>query len=1181
MHRFRSWGLDVSEGRTNRNRGLSAEGISPPSLALDFTSGVLDPRIDFQSTSPASYISRPFNQNLLTQSQNIVTGLTPNIWSAVGSTLTGSSGASPEGTNNASLLKEDSTNGRHDIFGDSTLGGAFAFGALTATYSVYIKASGRTWVKLSLGGSGVFVGAYFDLTNVSVGTIDSGFTAQISDVGNGWRRCAITTTAAAGTVFPRIRLASADGTDSYQGDGASGVLVWGAQLTEGSLLTPYIPTTTAAITEGQLEYSKPWNMVLHSQGFDSLTSWVNTIAGTGVNPTRNANNAVAPDGTTTADTITFNSGSTTGSGNYSLLTQTITTAILNSIHTGCIWLRGTVGGEQIVIRLNGNDAYILATLTTAWQKFTVSTNYTSGSLAFQFGIRPRIDLAPVMNTTATVEVWGAQLNEGTEALPYRSTTTAVLYQPRFQVNPETRRPEGLLLEITSQNLLLRSAEVRTSPWSVTSLTTQGPSITAPDGTVSGVEVVGANGVAGGNAYTLQIVTASPTTNYAYSVFLKPKGTARNTRLNIVSKLSGVDTGSSFIGEFNHTTLTASLIQSGAYTNTTVTSYPVGNGWYRVILTGTTQANIDGLRVAVYSHQAGDGVNGVYVWGAQLEPSRIYARSYIPTTTTAVSYATDIAQINDPWFSALVNQQQGTLYTEQTVTTLTGGASCAAEFFKNGTSFMSIGIGVGGSTANIARWWIRNDNINQVVLTRTITPAPQIGSIVRCIGTYSNSGCFFTMDGATNISSDTDTNILPTPTTILRFTNGVNTRAVRRVAYWPTQLPNDLLPKLTTASGGLFPEASQALFNPLVSVDFTTGSLDPMFTFTRASSATIINSSGLVETVGNDIPQFDYDPTTNECIGLNIETQSTNLIGYSQELYNWLDYDVDYSTTTTSPSGGSAQIIKNTNTGGEGVLEYDDFFPTSIARVFSFWAKRITGTGVFKVSVAPSGASFTTIPVTSTWQRYSVTYTGTAQPSFALEEFNDSVAVWGVQLEERSTMTSYIPTLGASAVTRVASTCIATGDQVSSWFNLNQSTFVVRGKKRDAARKPLIALGSSITSAPTDESIELGIGFGSRLSINSLSRDNYTQSSLSIGAAATNELGIAFSLIENGASSNIVIDSLTTGIITPSFTPFVNTLLIGSNYSGSINANRYDGHIKSFEYYEENLTTSQLQSLLGV
>ncbi len=57
MHRFRSWTLDPPEWRTQRNRLLPAEGGDGSTLSLDFTGGVLDPRLSFTRTTNATFIN--------------------------------------------------------------------------------------------------------------------------------------------------------------------------------------------------------------------------------------------------------------------------------------------------------------------------------------------------------------------------------------------------------------------------------------------------------------------------------------------------------------------------------------------------------------------------------------------------------------------------------------------------------------------------------------------------------------------------------------------------------------------------------------------------------------------------------------------------------------------------------------------------------------------------------------------------------------------------------------------------------------------------------------------------------------------------------------------------------------------------------------------------------------------
>ena len=71
----------------------------------------------------------------------------------------------------------------------------------------------------------------------------------------------------------------------------------------------------------------------------------------------------------------------------------------------------------------------------------------------------------------------------------------------------------------------------------------------------------------------------------------------------------------------------------------------------------------------------------------------------------------------------------------------------------------------------------------------------------------------------------------------------------------------------------------------LSLDFTAmRSLDSRFTFTRSSTtATFVNSSGLIATAGTDVPRFDYNPTTLAPLGLLIEGTATNLAYRSNTL----------------------------------------------------------------------------------------------------------------------------------------------------------------------------------------------------------------------------------------------------------------------------------------------------------
>ena len=51
----------------------------------------------------------------------------------------------------------------------------------------------------------------------------------------------------------------------------------------------------------------------------------------------------------------------------------------------------------------------------------------------------------------------------------------------------------------------------------------------------------------------------------------------------------------------------------------------------------------------------------------------------------------------------------------------------------------------------------------------------------------------------------------------------------------------------------------------------------LITFTRASSGTVTDSAGVLQTAATDVPRFDHNPTTGESLGLLVEEQRTNSV----------------------------------------------------------------------------------------------------------------------------------------------------------------------------------------------------------------------------------------------------------------------------------------------------------------
>ena len=760
-----------------------------PSLALDFSSGTLDPRITFTRSTIGTFYRGAFNQNLVTQSETF------SGWYTDGATPATSGESNPQNSGNAYGITESATTAVHR-FGFSTISARQPSSAITV--SAYVKAGLRTLVGIQ-NNAIASATVTFQLTGSgSYGTLQPNvISASITFVGNGWYRCSATLlTATNGGITPMIYAFTGtlgSPVSSYAGDNTAPALyVWGVQTTEGSLLTPYIPTTTAAITQGQIAASQPWNLLLQSQAFDNTTSWANAIGGTGVNPVRTANNAVAPDGTTTADTITFNTGANTTSSDLSFIQQTPAFTV-GPQYTLSFWIRGTVGGEQLTVRHLGGGAFTLVTATTSWQRISITETSIAGTNV-QIGIRQNISGHGVINATATVELWGAQINEGPSALDYSPTTTLANYLPRFEYNPVSGAFRGLLIEGGATNLLQQSAAVRTSPWVIGTYTTAGSSITAPDGTNNGVELVASNGAGIGAAFTYQQINVSAVTAYTASFFLKAKGTAINTSLRMQARAS-TTTLSNLDVTFDNANGTVGAVTSGTWTATSATSTPVGNGWYRVTLTGTTPATTDNIRSFIFAAATGNGTDGVYAWGAQVE-AQAFASSYIPTVGGTIARGADLANITGSAFSSWFNQSEGTLYAEQQVYALIGN-SAAAFIQQDASNYYEIGQGVASLQANMVRFYVQLAGGNDVVLTTTLTGL-SVGNTIRSAAAYRVNDVAFS--GNANTVQTDNTFTIQTPVSMgLGRPRGGDLRSIllRRISYWPTRLPNDQLVSLTT------------------------------------------------------------------------------------------------------------------------------------------------------------------------------------------------------------------------------------------------------------------------------------------------------------------------------------------------------------------------------------------------
>jgi hypothetical protein len=190
------------------------------------------PRIDFTDNTDGHLLLEPQSTNLVTYSEDFITG-----WQYFRGTIVANATTSPDGTLNASKYQEDSQTGSH-LFRRQSLS---LTNGLPYTGSIFLKKGELTSVILQSNSFSRWVAsATFDLEN---GTVTSG-TGVIDDYGNGWFRCSISGNA--------VQTTSDAGLEVYTSVGAGrdgdGLYMYGGMFEQGSYPTSYIPTNGSTVT---------------------------------------------------------------------------------------------------------------------------------------------------------------------------------------------------------------------------------------------------------------------------------------------------------------------------------------------------------------------------------------------------------------------------------------------------------------------------------------------------------------------------------------------------------------------------------------------------------------------------------------------------------------------------------------------------------------------------------------------------------------------------------------------------------------------------------------------------------------------------------------------------------------------------------------------------------------------
>lgn len=307
-------------------------------------------------------------------------------------------------------------------------------------------------------------------------------------------------------------------------------------------------------------------------------------------------------------------------------------------------LNGTLG-TQNVAGLGATSS--ITSVGNGWYRcvLTIDTSIINSNLLFFLADTNTITDAGGTTYTGNgsgVYLWGAQLVEGTQPLDYLATTN------RLNI-PRINYSQGvgcLLLEPQRTNLVLRSEKFDSASWINTAVSTNASSSLSPSGSGSFKIIPNTTNT---NHFIQQSVSVVLGTTYTMSFFAKADG------YNFTSTfISALGIGVSW-----------DLQNGTAGTGGSIINY--GNGWYRCIATGVaTTTGIASFRIyaqnSSISSFAGNGIDGVLAWGAQLEEGA-YATSYIPTTSASVTRIADTFSRSNIYTDGLISSAGGTWVVE--------------------------------------------------------------------------------------------------------------------------------------------------------------------------------------------------------------------------------------------------------------------------------------------------------------------------------------------------------------------------------------------------------------------------------------------------------------------------------------------------------------------------------------
>ncbi len=473
----------------------------------------------------------------------------------------------------------------------------------------------------------------------------------------------------------------------------------------------YVADLSGALT---WKYGPVTNLLTTPQGGYNGANWFRT------NVFAADNTTLAPDGTTTASTIT--DSATNAAHNFVQTGTTIPVTLGNPYIGSLIAAPGTTGLVQVTListaftglgyvnidlatctvvgsggTSNGFGAYRYpasaggsANFCRGWiDANATATTTTSGLVICRINSAADTRCPAYVGVSTTIIAWGSQF----EPRPYPTAIGPAPYVNGTSPAEFRRSNQGLLVEEARTNLIQWSQAFDNAAWGTFGLTVTADQAVAPDGTLT-ADLFNAGVANSTHGIASALFSTSNGTNYTASAMVRP-GTGRYFQL----WFSSVGFGGSVHANFDLLTGTVGSVGLSV-TGTSIRA--LANGYWLISVTAPATATVTNSASAnlAVANSSAAGRNPsftgasetFYVWGAQMQ-SGVAALSYCPTAGAAATCSADVIASTGA-MSAMLNSAIVSMYMQ-------AGPTPAAAIFSLNSPNGSTTSYLGRSTSNNA------------------------------------------------------------------------------------------------------------------------------------------------------------------------------------------------------------------------------------------------------------------------------------------------------------------------------------------------------------------------------------------------------------------------------------------------------------------------------------------------